>query len=45
LVLFGHNRLDSQLVAIPAKDFVHTWIDSPSRFQLLLTEECNTSRQ
>jgi hypothetical protein len=24
LVLFGHNRLDSQLVAIPAKDFVHT---------------------
>jgi hypothetical protein len=23
LVLFGHNQLDSQPVAIPTKDFVH----------------------
>jgi hypothetical protein len=44
-VLFEHSRLDSQLVAIPTEDFVHTWIDSPSGFQLLLTHECNTSRQ
>ena len=45
LVLFEHNRLDSQLVAIPTKDFVHTWIDSRSGFQLLLTHECHTIRQ
>ena len=44
-VLFEHNRLDSQLEAIPKEDFVHTWIDSPSGFQLLLTQECNTIRQ
>jgi hypothetical protein len=38
-VLSGHSQLDLQPAAAPTAGFSHTWIDSLSGFQLLLTEE------